>query len=317
MKKILDIAKSTLKKLADNAIVAISISKIHLNDELKEVFKMEEAVRDRIAEDMKKNGFSKSHPIHVFWFNGMLILIDGYTRYAAALLAGLTTVYVQIHNFETIEEAKLFSMKEQINRRNMTDAMLYNQYLAILEESNGTLTAEEAGKQLQKSRRTMTKFFKIQKNATPQQIEDIKSSKTSINQVYNQIMQKEADEKAKIEEQEKQEIHEQQIAECINDEVLDQVTEEDVEAKIIEKQQKELQKKQRELDEKETEIAKKEHSTFSKKEIFTLAIHFAYMELAKGHSLQDILDNSLVQNITNQKSLDAIYNEIDSNMGEN
>lgn len=47
----------------EDKIFTVSIDKLHFDEDYKAVFKQEEDKVQRIAEDMKANGFDKSQPI--------------------------------------------------------------------------------------------------------------------------------------------------------------------------------------------------------------------------------------------------------------
>ena len=113
------------KNYKEGDIIKINPAEIVKIPELQNVFRMDLDVKNRVKDDMSINGFSKAHPVHVFkWVidgKEVLVLCDGYTRYTAATELDLDKIYAQVHIFKSINEAVLYSMKEQYNRRNLQD----------------------------------------------------------------------------------------------------------------------------------------------------------------------------------------------------
>ncbi len=86
----------------------------------KDLFPIQPNILSDIIEDMNENGFDECHPL-VIWKNGNLTLIDGHTRLKAAIACGIDKVPVYCRDFENEEEALEYAIKEQANRRNLTD----------------------------------------------------------------------------------------------------------------------------------------------------------------------------------------------------
>lgn len=179
MKKILQVI--------DNKIIKIPLNKVHLLPELKNAFEMSEEVKNRIKFDIEKNGFSRAKPIHIFWYDEKWCLVDGHTRFQAASELGLKTIWAQIHNFENLNKALLFSYKEQFNRRNTEDAALIKQFILLQQEEK--LTADEMSNLLHKSKRHIFKLQFVLKNSSKQQLESINAGTSTINKIYNEIKQ--------------------------------------------------------------------------------------------------------------------------------
>ena len=81
----------------EDKIFTVSIEKLHFDEDYKAVFKQEEDKVQRIAEDMKANGFDKSQPIIL---DENYAILDGNSRYMACQIAGITKVPVIIKKFE-------------------------------------------------------------------------------------------------------------------------------------------------------------------------------------------------------------------------
>ena len=165
-----------LDSVRDNKIIKMKLDDIATISEMENVFHMNYEVKDRIKTDMATNGFNKAHPIHIFKWNGQWIVCDGHTRFCASKELGLKYVYAQIHNFKTLNEAKLYSMKEQFDRRNIEDSDLFKQYEALKTEENEgkKLTTAEMSERLKKSKRHIFKLQEVEKKSTPKQLEAIR-----------------------------------------------------------------------------------------------------------------------------------------------
>lgn len=276
MKKLLQVAKTTFKKVSNNKIILLDISKININDELASVFEQDKDVVERLVADMKKNGFSKAHPIHVFWYNGKLYLVDGHTRFTAAKKAGITKVYVQIHDFNNIAEAKLFSMQEQFNRRNTNDATLLNEYLTLMDNN---YSVKDIAEKTKTSKRQIYKVKETVEKASPEQIESVSKGTTTINQLYKEIKEKENKQKAEAEKVQSQEI---KVANLIDNTKFQKADSTPVEAKF----------------------------TLSKTDIFKLGIKFAYLKSGKTFDLNTVLSDTLHEPLNLKQISEQINSEV-------
>lgn len=200
--------KNFLVSSMTGKIIKLPVSEIHKLPDLEQVFKMDPEVRDRIRDDIKKNGFSKAHPVHVFFWQEKWCLVDGHTRFAASKDAGLTHIWCEVHQFTSVDDAVLFSMKEQFNRRNETDAELFKRYeLMLADESAGSkVNVEELSKALKKSKRHIFKIQFVKKNGSRKQLNDIRNGKSSVNKVFNEIKEKESSEKEQSVQQKKKNV---------------------------------------------------------------------------------------------------------------
>ena len=103
--------------------VLVSIDDIQLDTHFKDLFPVNEEMVNRIVESIRKKGYDKSQPVHV-WKERML-LVDGQHRRLAAIKAGLREVPVFYHHFNSMEEALEYAILLQIDRRNLSDAEIY------------------------------------------------------------------------------------------------------------------------------------------------------------------------------------------------
>lgn len=189
--------ENTIIKLLDRnkegKIIKVKLEEITMLPELQNAFHMDAGVKDRITADMALNGFSKAHPIHIFMWEGKWVLCDGHTRFASAMDLKLKYVWAQVHTFNSINQALFYSMKEQLDRRNIEDRQVMMQYeLLRQQEINGRkLTAAEMSERLKKSRRHIFKLQEVFSKSSKEDLQKIRDGLVSINHVYNEIKKKE------------------------------------------------------------------------------------------------------------------------------
>ena len=287
------------KNYKEGDIIKINPAEIIKIPELQNVFRIDLDVKDRIKDDMSINGFSKAHPVHVFkWeIDGkeVLVLCDGFTRYTAATELNLDKIYAQVHTFKSINEAVLYSMKEQFNRRNIQDSELFKNFEILRQQEidGRKLTAAEISERLKKSKRHIFKLQEVFAKSTKEQLKAIRNGEASINQVYNEIKNQENLEEEKREEEAlKIEKEETEIAAA---NLTEEPTESDIEQNIQKTAQSELQKKHRELQDKELELKQKEALTSSKlsdKQILLIGAKCALILQARGKTTAEILSGN-------------------------
>lgn len=180
----------------------IDINKILIDPEFEKIFIQKETEIQNISDNMKENGFDPAHPIilalskeHPELNN---IIADGHTRYKAALRAGLTKVAVIYKYFENREELLKFVYEQQLLRRNLTEQEIFNSWQAMnkLTNENGkkAKSDSEIAEELHVSRRTVAKMKEVEKKATPEVLEGIKSGEITVNKAYTQIKKAETSE---------------------------------------------------------------------------------------------------------------------------
>ena len=281
--------------IKDGKIIRIHLKEITTIPELEKAFHMDSSVKGRIKDDMSKNGFSKAKPIHIFWWEEHWVLCDGHTRYTSAKELGIQVIWAQIHEFKSINEALLFSMKEQFNRRNIEDSELFKQFeLLQQQENNGhKITTEEKSNMLKISRRTFFKIDEVSRKSTPQQLQNIRNGKTSINKIYNEIKQQENSEIEKQKADKQLLAKQKQEEEAAN--LFKEPTDEEIEQSVHKQAEATFQKKQRELHNKELELKQKELSlstSLSNKQILLLGAKYALFQKAKGKNDEEILQTN-------------------------
>ena len=287
------------KNYKEGDIIKINPAEIQKIPELQNVFRIDLDVKNRVKDDMAVNGFSKGHPVHVFkWeIDGkeVLVLCDGYTRYTAATELNLDKIYAQVHIFKSINEAVLYSMKEQFNRRNIQDSELFKNFEILRQQEidGRKLTAAEMSERLKKSKRHIFKLQEVFAKSSKDQLKAIRNGEASINQIYNEIKNQESLEAEKQEEEVlKTEKEETEIAAA---NLTEEPTESDIEQNIQKTIQSELLKKQRELQDKELELKQKEalaSSKLSDKQILLIGAKCALILQARGKTTAEILSGN-------------------------
>ena len=201
---IISMVKDTTQKISEKKI--LKIKDIVLIPEFQKLLVMEEDVLEKMKQSMEEEGFKSGHEIHIWKRGKEYILIDGHTRKTAWESLGNKTIPCIIHNFASLEEAKTFAIKEQINRRNLSGQALLDAVANFNFEKGKGHTSGEKGKaseiiakQIGVSTKTVEKTRVVLKEATPEQLEAIKKDELSMNQVFNQIREKRKEENSEKE----------------------------------------------------------------------------------------------------------------------
>lgn len=174
----------------------IPLSKLEFRDDFKNMFPLNETAAQNYAEEMTKNGYDNSQPIHLWFFSdeeGLHhIVIDGHTRVKAAQIAGLYDIPCFKHEFNSMLEAKIYALNLQLSRRNLSDIEKIQavELMDSLRVENGDAvkgkTSEKLAQQLGISSRQVEKIRSVTKDADEETMEQIASGEKSINQVYNE-----------------------------------------------------------------------------------------------------------------------------------
>jgi ParB family chromosome partitioning protein len=162
------------------------IGELHTDPVLERLFTIKEETLQAIINSMKETGYDKAEPI-VVW-KGKNIVVDGHTRLKAAKAAGIMEVPVEEKEFATLDEAKRYTRKRQIDRRNLNQSEIYEAAaeLANKEERDGTgRAAEILAKELGISAATVHHARAVAASEMSEVIDQVKQNKMSINQAYN------------------------------------------------------------------------------------------------------------------------------------
>lgn len=268
---IISMVKDTTQKISEKK--TLKIKDIVLIPEFQKLLVMEEDVLEKMKQSMKEEGFKSGHEIHIWKRGKEYILIDGHTRKCAWESLGNKTIPCIIHNFASLEEAKTFAIKEQINRRNLSGQALLDAVANFNFEKGKGHTSGKKGKaseiiakQIGVSTKTVEKTRVVLKEATPEQLEAIKKDELSMNQVFNQIREKRKGEKSEKE----------------SDVSASTETETKADAKTDAKTEKPKAKSKAEKQ------STKNASKSKTDEAFAKGVRYAISEIRKGISLEDL-----------------------------
>ena len=218
----------------EDKIFTVSIDKLHFDEDYKAVFKREEDKVQRIAEDMKANGFDKSQPIIL---DENYAILDGNSRYMACQIAGITKVPVIIKKFESKKEALLYALGLQMNRRNIADESIlidtYNKLAAMKdEEGNKLFTDVEIAEKLRVSPRQISKAKEVDLKATDEIKAALRAGEISLHKAYTTMKEEKKAEEMPVQEEEAQTPSE--VVEETTESTPDAVIEAPVETAAIE-----------------------------------------------------------------------------------
>ena len=218
----------------EDKIFTVSIEKLHFDEDYKAVFKQEEDKVQRIAEDMKANGFDKSQPIIL---DENYAILDGNSRYMACQIAGITKVPAIIKKFESKKEALLYALGLQMNRRNIADESIlidtYNKLAAMKdEEGNKLFTDVEIAEKLRVSPRQISKAKEVDLKATDEIKAALRAGEISLHKAYTTMKEEKKTEEMPVQEEEAQTPSE--VVEETTENTPDAVIEAPVETAAIE-----------------------------------------------------------------------------------
>lgn len=178
----------------------VDINSIKIDSELEGIFVQKETEIQNIANNMAEHGFDAAHPIILAYCKEYPELndinADGHTRYKAAIRAGLTKVAIIYKEFVDREELLKFVYEQQLLRRNLSEGEIFNAWSALNrltnEDGKKAKSDSEIAEELKISRRQVSKMKEVEKKASPEVLESIKSGGLSVNKAYTQIKQEEA-----------------------------------------------------------------------------------------------------------------------------
>ena len=219
----------------EDKIFTVSIEKLHFDEDYKAVFKQEEDKVQRIAEDMKANGFDKSQPIII---DENYAILDGNSRFMACQIAGIKKVPVIIKKFSSKKEALLYALGLQMNRRNIADESIlidtYNQLASMTdEEGNKLFTDVEIAEKLRVSPRQISKAKEVDLKTTDEIKAALRAGEISLHKAYTTMKEEKRAEEMPVQEAEEvQSVSE--VVEETTTELEETVIETPVETPLIE-----------------------------------------------------------------------------------
>jgi hypothetical protein len=162
----------------------VKIDDIVIDPEIAGLFAISDKNKDEIVEKMKKYGFYKEEPV-TLWGK---ILVDGRTRYTAAKEAGLKEIPAVERNFESREDAILYTFDRQVVRRNLTGAEILKAARSLLNKkkaANGTgRSAEMLAKRLGIHVSTLYQAEAIAREAPGEIIKAVENGDMSLKKGY-------------------------------------------------------------------------------------------------------------------------------------
>ena len=200
--------KATNAVNTEDKIFTVSIEKLHFDEDYKAVFKQEDDKVQRIAEDMKANGFDKSQPIIL---DENYAILDGNSRFMACQIAGIKKVPVIIKKFASKKEALLYALNLQMNRRNIADESIlidtYNRLAAMTdEEGNKLFTDVEIAEKLRVSPRQISKAKEVDLKATDEIKAALRAGEISLHKAYTTMKEEKKAEKIQVQKAEEDQI---------------------------------------------------------------------------------------------------------------
>ena len=173
----------------------VKIDEIVIDPEIAGLFNISEKIKDGIAEQMKQFGYNKEEPV-TLWGK---ILLDGRTRYTAAKEAGLKEIPAVERNFESRDDAILYTLERQALRRNLTSADILKAARPLLNKkkaNNGTgQSTAVLAKLLGIHESTLKKAKAILRDAPEDVLEAVQKGEMSIKKGYNTTKQHQGSEK--------------------------------------------------------------------------------------------------------------------------
>jgi ParB-like chromosome segregation protein Spo0J len=160
-------------------------SDIRTDPVLEKIFAIKDETLEAIINSMKESGYDKAEPI-VIW-KGKNVVVDGYTRLKAAKAAGIMEIPVEEKEFVSLDEAKRYTKKRQIDRRNLSQSEIYEAAaeLPLKEGRDGSgRAAEILAHELGISAATVHHARAVAASQMPEVIDKVKQNKMSINQAY-------------------------------------------------------------------------------------------------------------------------------------
>lgn len=179
-------------------ISTMPITDLKVEEPFSTLFPVGEDTLEGIRTDMESNGYDDAFPIIVWEEKG--IVVDGHTRFTAALAVGLEQVPVLIRNFENEDDAILYAFHLQRNRRNLADEDILR-CLHVLdsiddarEEGDGEKRTrrekiKERANELGTSESKIDKAKKVMEHADDSIREAVETGEKSINQAFNEMQE--------------------------------------------------------------------------------------------------------------------------------
>ena len=170
----------------------VKIDEIVIDPEIAGLFGISDRIKNGLVENMKEFGFYKEEPL-TLWGK---ILLDGRTRYTAAKEAGLKEIPAVERNFESRDDAIMYTLERQVLRRNLKSAEILKAGRILLNKKKaahgtGRSTAGLA-ELLGIHEVTLEKAKAIAKEAPEEIIKAVENGDMSLNKAYKNRKQNSA-----------------------------------------------------------------------------------------------------------------------------
>lgn len=178
----------------------INISELKIQDPFASIFPIGDDTLASITTHMDKNGFDQAFPIIVWEEKN--IVVDGHTRFAAAKALGLEEVPILLKDFESEDDAILYSFHVQRNRRNISDddilrclELLDTVHAVVkkdgMDQSKLTIkeTNEIRAKELGISPNKVDKARKVMEHGNDGIRESVNKGEKSINKAFQEVQE--------------------------------------------------------------------------------------------------------------------------------
>jgi ParB family chromosome partitioning protein len=161
------------------------VSELEEDAELAGIFPIDGGTLEAITASMKNTGYDKAQPL-VVW-KGKKVIVDGHTRRAAALAAGIGEVPVVEKEFGSLEEAARYTYKRQAERRNLTPGEILRAATELSKKSGRDgrgRGSEILAKELGVSAATVQHARTVAARGDREIIEQVRQNKMTINKAY-------------------------------------------------------------------------------------------------------------------------------------
>lgn len=160
-------------------IEANDVGKLETSEILKNLFPKDPKLEQELAEDMRQKGYDHSKPIIVWKKQDAdgtvhLIIVDGYTRFYAAIKEHVSILIVEME-FVSEDEAVQYAYRCQVKRRNLTPAQMM-EYIQRFEH----LSSRQIAKELKISPSTVQRIRKVARKGSLKLQKDVKEGEKSV-----------------------------------------------------------------------------------------------------------------------------------------
>jgi ParB family chromosome partitioning protein len=166
------------------------VADIGEDPEIAGIFRIHDNTLDSIVKSMEYNGYDKAEPI-VLW-KGKNVIVDGHTRVKAAIKVGIIEIPVIEKEFDSLEDAIIYTFERQANRRNLEQSEILAAAATLKnktkdnEDGSGRSAEILAGK-LNVAPSTIYRAKKICAEASEGDLKAVQNGKATINEVYKKV----------------------------------------------------------------------------------------------------------------------------------